>query len=261
MGHQLGVPCLRATCLVSCPVSCWLCWLWLGHLDFVGISSALPLPPLLDFIAWPVTCMSQNTSQDHDVVELSLDFADLSISIRGPPSSAAAFVRNLGSPAGSVSAVPQSPGGYSNSSPAPSASGSQAQAPILPLDSRSGLAASFPPVPQRWLRLSSRLGASNLSSEARINRAWIAGFWARAVVEERIGSPNRSTACSLSNRYWAVVRCEGLRTPRIFTSSRRFFAAVGQIEGSPTVCHAFPSETEAAVYLEAANCTFPTSFD
>ena len=232
-----------------------------GPLDFVGISLVLLLPLPRAFIGSRAICMSLNTSQEHDVVELALDFADLSISIRGPPASASAFVRNLGSPAGSTAAVPRSPGSHSSPSLIPSASGSQAQASVLPLDSRSGLAASFPDCPHRWLRLSSRLGASNLSSEARIIRAWTAGCWAKAVVEERIGSPNRSTACSLSNRYWAVVRCEGLRTPRIFTSSRRFFPAVGEIEGSSTICHAFASETEAAVYLDAANCTFPSSFD
>lgn len=242
---------MRASCQVFFPVWCWLVWLWFGHLDFVGIPLLHPPPlPPGSFVCL-ATCMSQNTSQEHDVVELALDFADLSISIRGQllllsggtlAHLLVLLLRLLIPPV----AIP---------------------VPHLCLQLRAhnpafgGLAASFPECPQRWLRLSSRLGASNLSSEARITRAWIAGCWARAVVDQRIGSPNRSTACSLSNRYWVVVRCEGLRTPRIFTSSRRFFAAVGEIEGSSTVCHAFPSETEAAVYLDAANCTFPSSFD
>ena len=230
-------------------------------MDFVGIH-LLDFPPLpRAFSVCHATCMSRSNPQDHDVVELSLDFADLSISIRGPPSSAAAFVRNLGSPSASASQVPPSPGSNSSPSLVASLSGSQAQVPPLPLDSQSSIAASFPAIPQRWLRAASRLGHSNLTTEARVQRAWTAGCWARAVAEGRIGSPNRSPACSLSNRYWAVVRCEGLRTPRIFTSSRRFFAAVGVVEGSSTICHAFASETEVAIYLEAANCAFPSSFD
>ena len=241
----------------------WVWWglRWFGQLDFVGLPLT-GIPPLpRASIGSHATCMSQTPPPDHDVVDLALDFADLSISIRGPPASAAAFVRNLSIASSEPSVVPPTLASRSVHSVAAGSEVSVNQASTSTSDSRAGLASSFPPVPQSWFRLSSRLGGSNLSAETRIQRAWTAGCWVKVVLQGRIGSPNRSVACSLANRYWVVVRCEGVQTPRIFTSSRKFFAAVGSVEGSSTLCHGFPSTTEAAIYLEAAGCDFPSSFD
>ncbi len=103
--HQLGDHLLLVSLVVSWPVSCWWLLLWLGHLDFVGIPSIAIRPLPRAFIAFRTTCMSHTPPTDYDVVDLALDFADLSISIRGPPSSAAAFVRNLSATSSDISSV------------------------------------------------------------------------------------------------------------------------------------------------------------
>jgi len=97
-----------------------------------------------------------------------------------------------------------------------------------------------------------RSWGSHKTPAERAKRAWIAGNCARAVAQGRVSSPNCSETIELQNRYWCVVRCSNCHTPRVFTSSSAFFRATGPIEGSSTICHAFPSRAEARIYLEAA---------
>ena len=137
--------------------------------------------------------MSQPGS-DAEVIELSVNFSGLSITVRGSPDRAADFVRGL-SDRGSPSTSHHDPSlDLSAAAPSPVAS---------------------------------------------------------------FSSPNRSEAIELQNKFWCVVFCQGVSCPRVFTSSRAFFGAVGPVEGSTTICHAFPSETEARVYLEGAGLEFP----
>ena len=128
------------------------------------------------------------------------------------------------------------------------------------VETRCSIASEFPSCPAHWIGLaSSRLSGSRISGSDRAKRVWLAGCWARAVIDSRIGSPNRSAAIELPNRFWCVLSCQGLSCPRVFTTSRQFFAAVGHVEGSTTVCHAFPSETESRIYFEAAGFDYPSS--
>ena len=198
--------------------------------------------------------MSQS-DPDSEVVELSLQLSGLSITVRGSPSRAAEFVRGL-------SDQPSSPAahhGYPASqrgSPAPSV----ASWVTSSIETRCSIAAEFPACPAHWIGLaSSRLSGSRLIGAERAKRAWLAGCWARAVIDSRVGSPNRSPVLELPNRCWCVLSCQGLTCPRVFTTSRQFFAAVGQVEGSTTVCHGFPSETESRIYFEAAGFEYPSS--
>lgn len=65
----------------------------------------------------------------------------------------------------------------------------------------------------------------------------------------------------LANRYYCVLSCARLSEPRVFTSSRQFFSAVGRLEGSDTVCQAFPSESEAKIYFRGAGVPFPADLN
>jgi len=61
---------------------------------------------------------------------------------------------------------------------------------------------------------------------------------------------------------WAIVstwsfRCARFECPRIFRSSQSFHSAVGRLENTDTICHGFPTDTEAAIYLEAAGEELP----
>lgn len=187
---------------------------------------------------------------DSEVIELSLQLAGLQITVRGSPSRAVDFVRELAdSPP-----VSQASHGYLPVSPEASVQSFTSSG-----DTRGSLLASFPPCPEHWtLRASRQLSGSSLTGSERAKRAWIAGCWARAVVEGRVSSPNRTETISLQNRFWCVVSCVGLECPRVFTSSSSFFRAVGTVSGSSTICHAFPSETEARIYLEAAGVSYPS---
>ena len=223
----------------------WLC----GFLDFACLSFRLLRLFLSLPLVWLDTWMSQPVSNT-EVIELSVNFSGLSITVRGSPDRAADFVRGLsdrGSP--STSHHDQS---LDLSAIAPSTVASSAA------ESRSSIPGTFPLCPAHWLargKPSYRLTNSWESESQTCLDCRVLGqdqSW-----RGRISSPNRSEAIELQNKFWCVVFCQGVSCPRVFTSSRAFFGAVGPVEGSSTICHAFPSETEARVYLEGAGLEFP----
>ena len=193
---------------------------------------------------------------DSEIVELGVRLAGLTITVRGSPSRTADFVRDLAD--SSLRSIPPPVDTSQVSEPSILSFGSS---PASSRDSRTSILASFPPCPGHWLVAAHRLTCSRLSGLSRIKRAWVAGCWARAVGEGRIGSPNQTEAIELPNRYWCVAFCEHLAGPRVFTTSGAFFAAVGRVQGSNTICHGFPSETEARVYFEASGATYPTALN
>eukprot|EP00438_Fugacium_kawagutii_P032575 Skav235937 [mRNA] locus=scaffold4666:2042:2707:- [translate_table: standard] len=213
---------------------------------------------------------------DQELVELSFEFEGLSISIRGSPSSSASFVRGLSARGSSASSeAAPSPSGISSvsSPPVTAASASTVESRPVPAvalypgrnfgpaqytETRASIEAGFRPLPGEWRALAvSRLGRGPSDPEWRANRAWKAGSWARAVIDLRASSPNRTPTICSPNRYWVVLRSERCVTPRVFTSSNGFFNAVGSLELSETVCHAWPSLLEAQIYVAAAGFTFP----
>lgn len=125
-------------------------------------------------------------------------------------------------------------------------------AATAPLETREQIRRSLPVCPNRLLRGASRLCGSSISGEARIERAWLAGSWARAVRDGRVVTPNSTVGIDLRSRFYAVVRASGLDRPTIFRSSRGYWSCVGNIAENDSVSHSFPSELEARVYLEAA---------
>eukprot|EP00435_Cladocopium_sp_Y103_P020466 s1075_g5.t1 len=142
-----------------------------------------------------------------------------------------------------------------NHSGPPPAEVAPSEAHSVASSTRSSVRGSFVDCPQRWIVAANsnlRAGSSRLSPAQRAQRAWLAGQWARATIDRRVATPNSTETIDLGNRFWVVLRCENCRVPRIFTSSGAFFTAIGQLEGSDTVTHAFPSETEAKIYLESA---------
>ena len=234
---------------LCCPFQCWSSGLLAFPCPiFRWLLSLIPSP------GCPGIWMSQ-PDQDSEVVELSLQLSGLSITVRGSPSRAADFVRGLSDPAPTPTGnhgYPQPLLGTPASSVASWVSSS--------VETRCSIASEFPTCPAHWIGLaSSRLSGSRIGGADRARRAWLAGCWARAVIDSRVGSPNRSAAIELPNRLWCVLSCQGLSCPRVFTTSRQFFAAVGQVEGSTTVCHAFPSETESRIYFKAAGFEYPSS--
>ena len=189
--------------------------------------------------------MSHGNSQSPDEeVELSLQFEGLQISVRGSSSASLGFVRQLTGIRRETPSVSQA---------APCSSWSVvSSAPSQP-ETRASIEASFPRLPAHLRLLSSSLGnqSSRLSAEERLERAWKAGCWAKAKLQNRVQSPNRTPVIDLGNRACAVIRGPGVHSPRILNSSAELFATVGELSGSDTICHGFPSKTEARVYIAA----------
>lgn len=181
-----------------------------------------------------------------DVVELSVRFGGLEISVRGSVGAASDFVRGLSTnpPPPEASLDFQSDHGYSVvSNPLPHLLGNQ-----FPLRGPPSVNRFLPP--SAWISAgSAQLSGGKLTGAQRANRAWVAGSSAAAVLRGEIGSPDRTPAFNLGNRYWVVARCSGLRCPRVYTSSQAFFRGVGRVAGSSTVCHGFASQLGAEIYL------------
>ena len=120
------------------------------------------------------------------------------------------------------------------------------------VETRDSIFQSFSTCPSDLFRHSSRLCGSTLSGSDRISRAWVAGQWAKAVQDRRIGSPNRTPAIDLRPRFYAVLQAEDLAVPTIFKSSGGYWKCIGTLEGSSSISQSFPSEIEARIYLQGA---------
>ena len=188
-----------------------------------------------------------NSPGEDSLVNLTLEFQGLTIRVEGPADRSADFVRRLSGPQ-----FQDLPGGsHGTPEPAPSASGASS--------TRNSIELGFDPIPADLLALSSRLSGSSsrLSGADRLRRAWRAGQWAQATRSSQVASPNRTPAIDLPNRVYVVLWSPQRPTPIVLYTSRDFFAEVGDLDNSEAICHGFPSQLEARVYLAAAGEIFP----
>ena len=203
---------------------------------------------------------SRSPTQDDEVIELSLSLRGLDITVRGPARRASEALSLItGSLAGLSASAPASDGSFEVVSAAPE---SVSVGTTSRLESRAEIASSFLPCPAVWYGQGSRLVGSDEAVRGRIRRAWVAGQWARAVLDRRVLSPNRSEPLDLRSRFYAVVRCRGLDCPVVFRSSGGYWRAVGSFSGSgeDSISHSFPSECEARAYLVSAGFSEPFEF-
>ena len=122
----------------------------------------------------------------------------------------------------------------------------------LGLETRDQIASTFARCPDRHLAVGVRLIGSSLSGRDRVCRAWTAGLWAKAVLDSRVHSPNRTPPIDLRSRFYAVVRADGVDCPVVFKSSSSYWRAIGSLDNSTSISQSFPSEAESRVYLQAA---------
>ena len=131
------------------------------------------------------------------------------------------------------------------------------RAPAAAAVSRADLAASLPPCPQQWLdRAGSLTASANLDGRERVLRAWTAGSWARLVLQGSVGTPAASRQLNIPSRYYAVIGGENTH-PALYRSFKDYSRALGPIEASSAVSHAFPTELETQVYCAAAGVQWP----
>ena len=200
----------------------------------------------------PTTSSSHN---DEEIIELSVKLRELEITVKGPASQGTSFLASItsGSLAGHAPSPTRSDRSFSVVSSAPPATAFSRTS--RGLESRAEILASFPPCPERLIASASRLGGLRSSAEERVRRAWLAGQWAKAVLQNRVHSPNRSEPLEARSRYYAVVRCDSLDSPVIFQSSGSYWRTIGSLADSNSVSHSFPSELEARTYIEASGYT------
>eukprot|EP00438_Fugacium_kawagutii_P033672 Skav204069 [mRNA] locus=scaffold3:515457:529911:- [translate_table: standard] len=179
-------------------------------------------------------------SSNHDVAELTLLFRGLRVTVVGPGDQAA---RVLAAISELPQFDPQSPPSEFELLEEVSRSTTRSQQ-----ERSDEIEASFGPCPSFVLATASRLGGSRAVAEQRIRRAFVAGQWARAVLDNRIASPARTEQLLLRPRVFVVLRADRLREPTVFETSRDYWNCIGSSQDSSSVSHAFPSETEARAY-------------
>ena len=130
------------------------------------------------------------------------------------------------------------------------------QAPGPRVETEFSLSDSFPEPPLSLLDLGRHL--SGRGSD-RIRRAWKAGCWAKAVLDNKVRCPESTPPLQpyLKNSFYCVLRGRPGQEPAVHTSFVSFKAQVGRLEGSNTVTHGFASEAEARAYFAAAALPFP----
>eukprot|EP00435_Cladocopium_sp_Y103_P061652 s470_g23.t1 len=119
--------------------------------------------------------MSRDYGHD-DVVDITLRFGNLSVSVSGPSSQASQLVSEITS----ASSVLGSSRGYSERGSPARSSGPSEFSQVG--ETRVEIEASFPDCPQRLFDSASSLGRGIADGRRRIQRAWTAGHWARAVL-------------------------------------------------------------------------------
>ena len=191
------------------------------------------------------------SSSHGEGVEISVDLPGLHLVISGSPRRVGEFVRFAHTfPAPRARSPTASAGSFELLSEAPDQSPPPSRVGFG-LESRDQISAGFAPCPARLLALGNKLSGASLSGRDRACRAWTAGLWAKAVLDSRVHSPNRTPPLDLRSRFYSVARADGVSCPVIFRSSASYWRALGSLEGS-SVSQCFPSESEARIYLQAA---------
>ena len=222
--------------------------LCLGPLDLTRLTGLFLFPVV---VFWPPICMSRDPSTETGTVDLSVSLpCGLRVTISGPSSSsglAASLLRH-------VAAFDPDQSAPSEFELVSSAPGSPVAASdrLCGLETRDQVRRSLQPCPPSLFVLGTRLCGSSLSGKDRVCRAWTCGQWAAAVRSARIGSPDRTPPIDLKNRFYAVLRAEGLEKATIFRSSAGYWACIGSLNNSESISQSFPSEVEAKIYLQAA---------
>ena len=259
--------------LVGSLVFCVLAYCSIGFLalDFSRpFSVDLLLPAPLDFLrgllptvlnSWPHTWMSQPQTGHHEDVELRVSLpGGLRVVVTAPASASGLAAELLGhislfraerslSPTERSFEVLSAASGVGS---APVASGLPSGYTARSFETRDSIQDSFAPCPSYLFKDAGSLCGSTLPGTDRVERAWRAGQWAKAVKDRRIGSPNRTPAIDLRPRYYAVLFAEGLENPTIFQSAASYWKCIKSLEGSSSISQSFPSELEARIYLQAA---------
>ena len=110
--------------------------------------------------------------------------------------------------------------------------------------------------PQHCFDLCNRLSGTSEFVKFRVQRAWEAGLWARAVVEGKIPKPRPTPKIEVRTTTYIVVRGAGLRHPVRVSSAAAYYQLVPRFT-EDSLSHGFPSVAEATVYCLALGIDLP----
>ena len=119
----------------------------------------------------------------------------------------------------------------------------------------NSLAREIPAIPDFCVRLCANLSSGTPGGSGRTR----AGYWARFCLEGRLRRPRPSWPLELKNQYYVVLRAENYPVPLVCNRSSDYRAILQDFEGD-TISHAFPSQSEAKVYCQAAGVAYPETF-
>ena len=112
---------------------------------------------------------------------------------------------------------------------------------------------------EHCLDLCRRLAGTPTEVRARAQRAWDAGQWAKATLENKVAKPRPTPKLALQATCYIILRGPGIERPVRVASSAEYFKLLPTFEGS--VSHSFPSLAEGRVYCLAAGVAFPDPAD
>lgn len=118
------------------------------------------------------------------------------------------------------------------------------------------VAQSITPAPDSCFDLCVAIPGSREEVLRRVQRAWEAGLWSKAVIDGLIAKPRPTPKIALKPSCYIIVRGIGVDSPCWVTSSTAFFRLVPRFTES-TITHAFPSIAEGRVYCRALEITIP----
>lgn len=110
--------------------------------------------------------------------------------------------------------------------------------------------------PQHCFDLCNRLAGTSEFVKYRVQRAWEAGLWARAVLEGRIPKPRPTPKLEVRSTTYIVVRGPGIDHPVRVGSAGEYYRLVSKLT-EDSLSHGFPSIAEATVYCLALGIDLP----
>eukprot|EP00435_Cladocopium_sp_Y103_P016348 s3554_g4.t1 len=122
-------------------------------------------------------------------------------------------------------------------------------------NAREVLEGKFPPVPEAAVQLCSKLRGGQYSSQHRARRAWVAGCWAKLVLDNKVAQASLAPVIDLANTSYVLLRSDSCSTPRLFEELGSYQKACQGSTCRP-VGHGFASKSEARVYCLAAEVKY-----
>lgn len=110
--------------------------------------------------------------------------------------------------------------------------------------------------PQHCFDICSRLSGTTEFIRYRVQRAWEAGLWAKAVLEDRVPKPRPTPKIEVRNTVYIVVRGPGVQRPTRVHSTAAYYQLVPRFT-EDSLSHGFPSLSEATVYCLALGIDLP----